>query len=110
MKESTGTSATFFFVAVHINRFNLVCCVYLCAEMFFADGSGIAEHDGFHFTKFTARHIDVVVWTSLKDLRAKLVLAASIERLPTVVVNGEAFSCLVAFRKLSCASAPKIIL
>jgi hypothetical protein len=42
--------------------------------------------------KFTVRRPDVAMWGSLKDLRAKLVLAASKERLPTV--DGEGFRSL----------------
>jgi hypothetical protein len=44
--------------------------------------------------KFTVRHPDVVVWALWKDLCAKLVLAASKECLPTVVVNGEGLCSL----------------
>jgi hypothetical protein len=44
--------------------------------------------------KITVRHLDVVVWASLKDLCAKLALAASKESLLTVVVNGEGFRSL----------------
>jgi hypothetical protein len=41
--------------------------------------------------KLTVHHPDVVVVAHLKDLRAKLVLSASKEGLPTVVVDGEGF-------------------
>jgi hypothetical protein len=44
--------------------------------------------------KLAVRHPDVVVWASLKGRPAKFIPAASQERLPTVVVNGEVFRSL----------------
>jgi hypothetical protein len=44
--------------------------------------------------KSTIHLPDVAVWASLKGCAAKLVLAASQERLPIVVVKGEEFRSL----------------
>jgi uncharacterized protein YfaA (DUF2138 family) len=44
--------------------------------------------------KFTLRDPDVLVWASLNGRPAKLVIAASQDRISTVVVNGESFRSL----------------
>jgi hypothetical protein len=53
-----------------------------------------AEHDGYEFMKFLVFQSDVIVWGSLKGRRAKLVFAASPDRIFTVVVDGKGFRLL----------------
>jgi hypothetical protein len=66
---SRDTCCGFYIVAVHINCFNLILLIDLCAEVFVADRRGIAEHVGCYFMELKVRHPDVVVWASLNDFR-----------------------------------------
>jgi hypothetical protein len=50
--------------------------------------------------KIKVCHLDVVVWAYLKGLRAKLVLAARKEFIPTAVVDGDGFRKLSQMREM----------